>query len=142
LGIIADVVEFCTEVGEIIVVGDVLLKPVHLRELDPLVKGDLGLRGLQFEARIPSAAIRTIEAAAERMGWQNAALTMRQYGTPKTSSWIPIPGRRSFSASSRSLVAWSRSKICWRCASSSAIRASTLAPSSLYFEGISRWVSF
>jgi hypothetical protein len=67
MGIIADIVEFCTEVGEIIVVGDFFLEPVHFREFDPLMEGDLGLRGLQFEARIPGAAIRTIEAAAERM---------------------------------------------------------------------------
>src|SRR5262245_66534973 len=61
---------------------------------------------------------------------------------PNTSSWMPIPGSKLFSASSRSFVALSRSKMSPRCVSSSAIRASTLSPPSEYFEGTSRCVSF
>jgi hypothetical protein len=73
-----------------------------------------------------SASIRTIEAAAERMGVaecgvDNAAVRYAEDEFVDTNPRKKIVlGKQPRSR-----------RYCWRCASSSAIRASTLAPSSL-----------
>src|SRR5207244_12923032 len=58
---VADIVEFSAEIGEVVVVGDFLVEPTGLRQLDRLVDADFGLRSLDLETYIPSAAIGPIE---------------------------------------------------------------------------------
>ncbi len=63
----ADVVKLGAEIGDVIVVGHLFLEPVDFGKLDRLVPGDLGLRGLHRERRVPGAAVRPVETAALRM---------------------------------------------------------------------------
>src|SRR5439155_19930150 len=63
----AEVVKLATKIGEIVVKGHVVLEAAHFRELHSLVEGDLSLRGLGLERRVPRTAIGTVEPAAERM---------------------------------------------------------------------------
>ncbi len=64
----AQIVKRRAEVRQVVVVGDrLLLRPAGLGQFHALVKGDLGLRRLDDEARVPRAAIGAVETAAERM---------------------------------------------------------------------------
>src|SRR5262245_53144907 len=65
--IVTDVVQRGAEIREVVIAGDFFVEPVRLGKLDGLVERHLGLRGPQFECRVPGTAIRPVEAAAERM---------------------------------------------------------------------------
>lgn len=137
----AKVVELRAKVGKVVVQRDVVLEPPDLGEFDRPVERDLGLRGPDLECSVPGTPLRTVEPAAERMRVRERRIDDTAIGTPYTSSCTPMPGNRSFSASRRSFVALSRSKMSRRCPSLSAIRTSTLLPTSPCCEGISRCVS-
>ena len=48
----AEVVQVGAEIGAVVVVGDALLDPADLGELDALVERDLGLGGRQLEGGV------------------------------------------------------------------------------------------
>src|SRR5690606_30883535 len=62
---VPQVVKAGAEVCDIVLVGDRILEAADLGELDRLMEGNLRLRGLEFERRVPGAAVRTVETAAE-----------------------------------------------------------------------------
>ena len=62
------------EVRQVVVVGDRVLEAADLGELHGLVERDLSLRRGDLECRIPGAAVRAVEAAAERVGMAEGAV--------------------------------------------------------------------
>src|SRR5208282_1941570 len=55
------------EVGQVVVIDDDFVEPSDLGQLDRFAKRHLGLRRCEPEAGVPGAAVRPVEAAAERM---------------------------------------------------------------------------
>src|SRR5438552_2562832 len=71
------------EIGEIIVKGHVVLEAADFRELDSLMEGDLGVRGLDLERAVPRSAIGTVESAAERMRVRERGIDDATIGNPE-----------------------------------------------------------
>ncbi len=137
----AKVVELRAKVGKVVVQRDVVLEPPDLASSTVLWNAISACAVLISNAAYQAPRSGPLNRLPSGCACVKDALTTRQYGTPYTSSCTSMPGNRSFSASRRSFVALSRSKMSRRCPSLSAIRKSTLLPTSPYCEGISRCVS-
>ena len=98
----AQIVELTSEIRKIVVELDFILITPYFGEVDCFVESDLRLRCGQLKSRIPGAAIRVIETAAQRMRVREGGIDnsrVRYAGNQfvwADSGQQPTLGKRSF----------------------------------------------